>query len=289
MSRNPTRYTKADQFSNLSRQEKRIPIDNDEMDETYSDEIINQTNLDTYHDGIDEFQNLPRFLKPIFTKLAKKHASLKCRLINNAKKLQELDNYQESGNIPKSVKFQIKSFEKRYTDVETITRLSDSLIQSEKSRLTNQNDDTNDIINGRSIELEGMLKPIIENSNLFKAANLNAELILDSLIESEFCTMLLKMENDNYLKEQKKVKFLLQKSEKEAPVAITKQQMQQLNKKIKSLELKLHESKKSSKNLKGKPGMKKPGKPNPKGKGKGTKSKYSKGNGSTKSTRKDLQ
>lgn len=284
MSRKQPSYTKAEQFSNLSRQENRNPIEDDEMDGSFDDVSNQQTALDSYLDGMDEFKNLPQFFKSIFIKLAKKQASLKCRLINNGKKLLELNNYHESSQLPQSIKFQIKSFEKRYTDVEIISSLTEKLIESEKTRLLNQNKETEECISERVEELTRMLKPILDNSSLFKTANLNSELILDSLIESEFCTMLLKMENDNYLKERKKVKFLLQRSKSKEPVVITKQQLQQLNKQIKSLELKL---KQKPKNVNGKPGMKKPGKPKTRVERK--KSKYLKGNGNSKSMRKDLQ
>lgn len=280
-------YSARDQYSNLDRQDRRTDLQDDQMDRSSDDSEYHQTMFDLFQDGIEEFRTLPKCLKSIFITLAKKHAALKCRLLNNKSQIALLENAITSGELPRSIRFQIKSFEKRYSDVETISNLSIKVIESEKTRLTQQNTETTlQLLNGQK-ELQQLLKPIIENSDTFSHMLSNTELILNSLIEQEYCTMLLKMEHDKKVKEAKKAKFEKQKELNNAPALITSKHVKTMTAQIQSLKKELGKLTTKSKNGKGKPAMKKSDKPNQTKGGKHTNTK--KRNGNSKNTRKDRQ
>jgi hypothetical protein len=210
-------------------------------------------------------------------------------MLNNRNQIALLETAIETGEFPKSIQFQIRAFEKRYSDVATISSLSTKLIESEKTKLNQQNQDTNiQLMNGPT-ELHQMLQPILDNSDTFKHMLNNAELLLNSLIEQEFCTMLLKMEHDKKVKEAKKTKFETQKAMNNSAAFFTTKQMKQMTSQINHLKKELAKlsTKPKSKNGKGKPAPKKSGKPT-QTKG-GNLSKTRKGNGNTKNTRKDRQ
>lgn len=276
-------YSVRDQYQNLNRQDLREDISDDDMQQSDFNSNNLHSTFDLYQDGIDELKSLPKCLKTIFTTLAKKHTSMKCRLLNNNAKIESLNNAMATGDFPKSVKFQIKTFEKRYTDAATISSLSEKVIDSEKTRLTQKNLETTTIITNRSAELQELLKPIINHSETFNGLLTNSDLILNALIESEFCTMILKMEKDKIIKANKKAKFNAQREFNNSPALVTTKQVKQLTNQLKTLQLKLKKQESKSKNSNGKPGKKKTDKPNPMKEGK--KRNNSKKDGNIKNTR----
>jgi hypothetical protein len=281
-------YTARDQYSNLSRQDNRDPQDEHMNEDSASDSNYEQTIYDIFQDGLEEFKSLPKFLKSIFQTISKKHASLKCRKLNNQKEIALLEEastgLEQADTLPKSIRFQIRAFEKRYSDVETIAALTKKLIDSEKHRLEQQNMETTLMIVKGPTELNEILKPIMDNSDTFKHLLANSELIFNSLVEQEFCTMLLKMEHDKKVKEQKRNKFEAQKELNNAPVILTTKNFKQMSGQINSLKRELAKLTTKPKNVKGKPAPKKSGKPTQTKGGKKEKSK--KRNGNSKGTSK---
>jgi hypothetical protein len=285
MSRTP--YTASEQFDNLSRQDRRQDEEeeNSSMEQDPEDPEFRQSAFDLLKDGMDDFKDLPKFMKPLFIKLAKKQASYRCRLLNNEKKLAELENALDQGEAPANIRFQMRYFEKRYTDIDTISQMYERLVESEKTRLQNQNRETEALIANRNTELSIVLLPITANSDILKENEINSELILDSLIETEFCSMLIKMEQDKQIKAIKKQKFEAKKELNNTAAVITNKQLAQLNKQIKSLQLQLKTKQSGTpKNSKGPTGKKKTGKPKVTNEEK--KPKRQKRNGNTKGTSK---
>jgi hypothetical protein len=288
MSRNT--YSTRDQYSNLQRQDNRLNLNDERMDDSsVTDSEYLQTTFDTYQDSIDEFKSLPKCLKTTFITLAKKHAALKCRILNNNNQISKLNHALTTGDFPRSIQFQIRSFEKRYNDVAIISNLTSNVIESEKTRLNQQNQDTKlKLLNGPT-ELNEIIKPIIDNSDTFKHMLNNSEMLLNSLIEQEFCTMLLKMEYDKKVKESKKAKLEAQKALNNSPALITSKHFKQMSNHIKQLKKELTKLSINSKqkNGKGKPAQKKSGKPIQTKRGKNSSAK--KRNGNSRNTRKDHQ
>lgn len=238
MSRNT--YSTRDQYSNLQRQDNRLNLNDEQMDDSsVTDSEYLQTTFDTYQDSIDEFKSLPKCLKTTFITLAKKHAALKCRILNNNNQISKLNHALTTGDFPRSIQFQIRSFEKRYNDVATISNLTSNVIESEKTRLNQQNQDTKlRLLNGPT-ELNEIIKPIIDNSDTFKHMLNNSEMLLNSLIEQEFCTMLLKIEYDKKVKESKKAKLEAQKALNNSPALITSKHFKQMTNQVKQLKKEL--------------------------------------------------
>lgn len=284
MSRN--NYNVSEQFNNLTRQDTRQEIN--ESDSMIEESDYNPNSLDLFKDGMDDFKELPKFLKPVFISLAKKHASLRCRLLNNINKISELESALEQDQLPTSIRYQAKYLEKRYSDVQTLSELYEKLIESEKNRLKSQNAETKAQLSNRVAELDELLLPITNRSDLMKEIKSNSALILDCLTETEYCSMLLKMEQDKKIKAIKKEKYAAQKETNDSIAAITNRQLTQLTKQIKSLQLQVKvNAQTKQKNGKGQAGKKKSVKPRATKEGK--KSKKPKGNGNSKGTSKNRQ
>ena len=269
---------------NLSRQDTRENARDSQVKKqkigNQDEEMQGDNRFELYNQGKAEYQILPVYLKKVIAKLAKRFAVLFCRLQNNETKMKALLEHISNGTMPDYMKRQQKFIE-RFTEMETITALSKEFLSAEIKRLENQNLETNTDIDARFTTLDLTLKPFFDRIPALNDLEYDLHLIFECLMQEDMGTMLAKSIQDQAIKVAKQEKYLLKKEEGNAPALITKNELNKITKELSTLKLKakLKQATKS-KNVKGKPGMKKSGKP----KQNARNSKDKKGNGNSKST-----
>lgn len=282
-------YSQRDAFENLSRQDsrdnsyheqsKKFKLDppHTELDETM-DPASNR--FDLYNDGKAQFKTLPGYLKQIISKQAKHFAILACRIQNNCIKIEELKDHVKKGTMPNYMKRQ-QQFIERFTEAETVSSLCNEFLSAETKRLEAQNVESKAQDAARYTTLDVSLKPFFDRIPALGDLGYDLHLIFECLIQESIGTMLAKSIQDQAIKTLKRERFLMKKEEGNAPALITNNEVKKLTKEIMNLKLKVKtQQKKKPKNVKGKPGQKKSGKPNQGAR----KSKNKKGNGNSKST-----
>jgi hypothetical protein len=232
--------------------------------------------LNQFTDTIGKFDTLPNFLKSHLLKLAKKIAILKCKLQQLNEKQKVLSEHKEENTIPPHMIHQKKLINK-FSNPATIHKLIHDFIDAEFTKNQEKIEDLDDSYSQRYDNLSELLQPINQQSKLLENTSLDFHIIIDTLIEREFCTMLLKQQEDKLRKRLKKEKHELTKAKNDEIVTLTVKDLNKLKKDIKhakkttiSSTKKQSQSKPKvtpkSKNSKGKNDQKKSSLPKPKGK-----------------------
>jgi hypothetical protein len=223
---------------------------------------------------LEMFNSLPKFIQTHLMKLAKKNAILKCKLHQFDENQKILVEHQNGNTIPHHMVHQKKLINK-FTNPDIIHKLTQDFILAEYTKNEEKIEVLNYKYSQRYTELSELLKPINQRSKLLENNTLDFNIIIDTLIEREFCTMLLKQQDDQNKKRLKKEKFETIKAKNEEIVILTVKDLNKIKKDIK-LAKKTTSSKKNSnskrkivtnsKNFKGKNDQKKSSLPKQKGK-----------------------
>lgn len=208
---------------------------------------------------IGQFKTLPSFLKTSILKLAKQKAITKCKILNIQTKTSALTLDKESNTLPNHMKHQRKLVEK-FHDINIVHKLTVEFIDAEYTVLNDQKTQLEHELEDRYFELSELLAPIKTNSTLLNTQTIEFQLILDSLIEQEFCSMLIKQRDDMLRKHAKREKFETKKAQNNEPATITVRELEQLKRSVKNINKSKIRSKtppSNPKNGKGKSGKKK--------------------------------
>ena len=204
------------------------------------------------------FKSLPPFLKQSITKLAKQYAIIECRIMSLQDKLDKLKADKDANILPFHMKHQRKLIDK-FTDVNVIHKLINDFIDVEYQSVLEANESLGLKMDQRYFDLSQTLEPIKTNTRLLDDTDLDWKEILDSCMEQEYCTMLMKQRDDKIRKAAKKEKFETMKAKNNEIATITVKELNVIKKQIKQAQK--SKTPANPKNGKGKTGTKKPAPP----------------------------
>lgn len=208
-----------------------------------------------HNDNVEIFKaSMPPFMKKLMERLSIKYSKITCSIQNLKAKLKNFEEILPGQALPAELSFQQKYYDSLATPQfkEVFVK---NLLDNKKEILTVKIRENEAIYNSRNDELNSYLDSFTLaqcGSNYFKDCKIGWDKLLDSFIQIQICTMVAKSKQDQFNREEKRIKFNARKEDLAKPKVLTVGEYEKLTNQLKTLSIKKNSTpKRNPKNGKG--------------------------------------